>query len=235
MKRILGWLFALAVAAGFASLGLWQLRRGEAKEALIAAQAKVLSDRRIESLAVLSRDDDGTALAWAAGRGYFAVDTPVLLLDNQRRGDRVGVREFRVFVPNGGRNLLVDLGWQPLPADRTLPRVNRPVEGEIDLRGLLAPPPSAGLALGSDHVESGGNRWLLTRIDLAALRESLQTDLAPRVLRLDPAVPLGHVRDLEPLPNTLPPERHRGYAFQWFALAFATLAVAVVLTLRKPR
>ena len=38
--------------------------------------------------------------------------------------------------------------------------------------------------------------------------------VAPRVLRLDPRQPLGYARDLDVLPNTLPPERHLGYAVQ---------------------
>ena len=57
--------------------------------------------------------------------------------------------------------------------------------------------------------------------------------LAPRVLRLDPSLPLGHERDLEVLANTLPPEKHRGYAIQWFGLAFATLVVILLLWFRK--
>ena len=43
--------------------------------------------------------------------------------------------------------------------------------------------------------------------------------------------PLGFARDLDVLPNTLPPERHLGYAVQWFALALAVLVTALVLTL----
>jgi cytochrome oxidase assembly protein ShyY1 len=45
---------------------------------------------------------------------------------------------------------------------------------------------------------------------------------------------LGYARDLELLPNTLPPERHRGYALQWFGLAFATLVAALFVTFRPP-
>ena len=55
------------------------------------------------------------------------------------------------------------------------------------------------------------------------------------MLRLDPAVPLGHARDLELLSNTLPPEKHRGYAVQWFGLALATLVILIVLNLRRRR
>jgi cytochrome oxidase assembly protein ShyY1 len=40
-------------------------------------------------------------------------------------------------------------------------------------------------------------------------------------------------RDLDILPNTLTPERHLGYAVQWFGLALAVLVAAIILTLRN--
>ena len=54
------------------------------------------------------------------------------------------------------------------------------------------------------------------------------------MLKLDPTLPIGYARDLDILPNTLPPERHLGYAVQWFGLALTVLATALVLTFRKP-
>ena len=222
--------FACVLVAAFCALGRWQWQRGIGKQALIDAQARVLAERRAQPLASLSLQDD-TALAWTAGRGHFA-DLPLLLLDNQRRGDGVGVRVLRVFAPDGGRALLVDLGWLPLPADRTLPSPAVPA-GALVVDGLLGPPPSAGLHLGPDHVVAAGGTWLLTRVELAALARDLKLQLAPRVLRLDPALPIGHARDLEPLANTLPPERHRGYAVQWYALAFATVVATLLLLLRR--
>jgi len=73
----------------------------------------------------------------------------------------------------------------------------------------------------------------------------LSAGLAPRVLRLDPArqpsdagaMLIPATRDLDILPNTITPQRHLGYAVQWFALALAVLAIATLLTLRskKPR
>src|SRR5207342_566322 len=102
----------------------------------------------------------------------------------------------------------------------------------------LAPPTGAGLALGPASTPvtpvARQERWLLTRVDIAALSQSLKLPLAERVLRLDPALPMGYARDLELLPNTLPPERHRGYALQWFGLAFATFAAALFVSLRPP-
>ena len=63
----------------------------------------------------------------------------------------------------------------------------------------------------------------------------LPTGVAPRVLRLDPDLPMGYARDLEVLANTLTPERHLGYAVQWFALSAAVLVIALLLTLRARR
>ena len=73
-------------------------------------------------------------------------------------------------------------------------------------------------------------------MDAGNLASSLgEAKLPPRVLRLDPALPIGYARNLDVLPNTQPPSRHLGYAVQWFALAAAVLATAAVLTFRKPR
>jgi len=229
-SKLLLWLFALALIAGFVSLGRWQLHRAAEKQALLDQQAQLLADRSSKSLAELSRQSE-TRLAWVEGRGVFP-DLPALLLDNQRRGDAVGVHVYRVFQPNGGRELLVDLGWLQLPPNRALP-VLTPITGELAVSGLLTPPPASGIALGPAYVQSTAKQWLLTRIDLAALSQALHLDLAPRVLRLDPKLPIGYPRDLNLLTNTLPPERHLGYAIQWFGLAFATLVTALLLSFRR--
>lgn len=228
-RRILLLAFGLSLALGFSSLGRWQLGRGEEKEALIAAAEAA----RGEAPWPLSAADQAGGINHAAGTGRF-LDTPPLWLDNQRRGQRVGVRLYCAFQPHSGTPLLVDLGWLPLPADRSLPREACPT-GAARLEGLLAPPPSVGLKLGEGLASrEGGRRWLALRLEPAAVARAWRLPaLAPRVLRLDPALPLGHERDLEVLTNTLPPEKHRGYALQWFGLAFATVVAIALLWFRK--
>lgn len=195
---------------------------------MLAGVRAVLADRRPLPLAEAGR---GAGYAWAAGRGRFR-PAPVLLLDNQRRGQAVGVQVLGVFKPRSGAPLLVELGWLPVPPDRRLPRPALPT-GEVELAGLLTPPPAPGLALGADHLAQGSH-WLLTRVDIPALSKATGVALAPRVLRLDPALAnLGFARDLDVLPNTLPPERHRGYALQWFGLSATLLAITLFLFLRR--
>jgi cytochrome oxidase assembly protein ShyY1 len=231
---LFGWALALAAIALFANLGLWQGRRAVEKQAMLDAAAAVLGERRPRPLAAAGdlarlRDYD-----WAVGQGRFD-ERGALLLDNQQRNGRAGVRVYRIFVPVQGGPLLVDLGWLPLGGDRKLPAIARP-DGELSLRGLLAPPPSTGLALGPS-LGREGEAWLLTRVEPKAIAEAtgLSVPLAPRVLRLDPALELGYERDLELLANTLPPDKHRGYALQWFALALAVLVTALILTFRPRR
>lgn len=228
----MGWLLALVVIVLFTSLGFWQLRRAVEKQAMLDNAAHVLADRRPGPLASATDPDRAGGYDWAAGTGEFA-DSPQLLLDNQQRGGRVGVRVYRVFLPDQAGPLLVDLGWLALPGDRSLPTVERP-PGALRLQGLLAPPPSTGIALGSGLARDGDG-WLLTRVDVPAIGEAIGVPLAPRVLRLDPTTPLGYERDLDLLPNTLPPDQHRGYALQWFGLALAVLATALILTFKRPR
>lgn len=231
---VVGWAAAVVAIALFANLGLWQSRRAVEKQAMLDAAAQVMEGRERKPLAIAGDAQRSREYDWAAGRGHFDA-RDVLLLDNQQRNGRAGVRAYRIFVPEQGGPLLVDLGWLPLPGDRRLPAVPKP-EGEMELRGLLVAPPSTGLALGP-ALGRQGEGWLMTRVDLAAIaRETgLSVPLAPRVLRLDPTLPIGFERDLELLPNTLPPDQHRGYAVQWFALALAVLATALILTFRKRR
>ena len=229
-------LLALVGVALFAGLGAWQWSRARWKEDLLAAHAALLAGRVTQPLSLASDDARRGALDWSAGRGRF--DRRVLLLDNQQRGGRAGVRVYRVFQPDGEHDpLLVELGWLPWGVRREVPAVEA-MEGDVaEVRGLLAPPPSPGLALGSGVQSLGGGRWLLTRLDPVALAPQigLSVPLAPRVLKLDPALAIGYERDLDVMPNTLPPERHRGYAVQWFGLAATVATVYLVLALRAAR
>ena len=237
-----GWLLALAVIVAFASLGRWQLARMHQKQAKLDAAAHALDKRAPQPLLLASDPKRAGAYDWAAGRGSVAGAT--VWLDNQIHEGRPGVRMYCVLLPdNGVQALLVDAGWWPLDAQRDLPVFGCPAAQGMSVRGLLAPPPSSGLASGAPLAAAGPRRWLATRLDLPAIAQalSLSTGIAPRVLRLDPARDKGDAgvmlapgqRDLDILPNTLTPERHLGYAVQWFGLALAVFATALLLTFRK--
>lgn len=238
MPLWVGWMLALAVAALCASLGLWQLQRMHAKQAWLDASAQVLAQRSERPLALAADAARAREFDWAAGAGRFAA-LPAVLLDNQNRDGHAGVRAYRIFEPDAGPDaagtvpVLVELGWLPLPGDRRLPGVTAPDATHVS--GLLLPPPSPGLAAPAVDVQADGTLLVVAlQPDAVAAALGLPA-LAPRVLRLDPDLPLGYARDLDLLPNTLPPERHLGYAVQWFALALAVLVIAALLAWRTRR
>lgn len=233
-RLLAGWIVALAAASAFAGLGTWQAGRAVQKERMLAAADAVVRERRPQPLASAHAPAATSRYDWAEGRGRFS--GTVLWLDNQQRDGRVGVRGYAPFLPADGAPLLVDIGWAPIAPDRaTLPRVELP-RGEVGIRGLLAPPPSAGLAVG-EPMARHRDGWLMLRVEPGAISRALELPaaIAPRVLRLDPALPFGLPRDLRLLANTLPPEKHRGYALQWFGLSATVLVIALVLTFRRPR
>lgn len=242
---LFGWALAVMAMALFCSLGVWQLDRGKQKQAMLAQSQGVLAARKPLPLRAAADPARTAAYDWAQGEGRF-LDKPAVLLDNQTSEGRSGVRVYRVFQPSmfqpntsqpdaaATPPVLVELGWIPLPGDRTLPRIDS-FAATTQVAGLLAPPPSAGLAAAVVSPQADGS-LLATSLEHAVLSSALKLPtLAPRVLRLDPALKVGYLRDLNILPNTLPPERHLGYAVQWFGLALAVLITALVLTLRKRR
>ena len=235
------WLFAIAAFGLFVRLGAWQLERRHEKQAILDAVAVELADRTPDALAQRAMEplpsDAGKVAqqyAWVAGQGTF-LDRPAVLLDNQQRDGRVGVRAYRAFLPEGATTpVLVELGWRALPGDRAMPATPRP-EGSLRLEGLLLPPPSPGLAASAVAPQADGT-LLATGLRLQDIAAALDLPaLAPRVLRPDPALPLGYARDLDILPNTLPPEKHLGYAVQWFGLAAAVLVTTLLLAWRARR
>lgn len=233
-RIVLGWAAALLVAALFARLGFWQSGRAVEKQRMLDAVEVVLRTPTPGPLEAAGDPRHARDYAWARGRGRFT-GAP-LWLDNQQRDGRVGVRGYAPFRTTSGTLLLVDIGWAALAPDRRrLPSAPLPT-GDVDVRGLLAPPPSAGIAMGAPMARHDGG-WLMLRVEPDAIARELRlpAPLAPRVLRLDPALPFGLPRDLAMLANTLTPDKHRGYALQWFGLAATVLVIALVLTLRGLR
>ena len=189
---LVGWLLALVAMAAFASAGRWQLGRMHEKEAMLAAAAKALDQATPQPLLLASDRGRATAYDWALGQGRIANTT--LWLDNQQREGRSGVRMYCVLFPDDGvQPLLVDAGWWPLDGQRDLPRFGCPARDGQRVRGMLAPPPSIGLAPGDAVAAAGEGRWLAARLDMAAVARALRLPggLAPRVLRLDPVRELG--------------------------------------------
>ncbi len=233
--RLIPTLATLLVFPVLLSLGFWQLDRAEQKEASLAA----FDERgRLPALELnrVAPDPEGDLFRRAVAEGEPDAQRQ-FLLDNQIFRQEAG---YHVLTPVrlAGREeaVLVDRGWVSLGASRrSLPGV--PVDslpGRV--RGHLDHGPATGIRLGG--IADGENGWPLRvqYIDYDELSERLGYPLLPIVLRLDESLPGGFARNWRPEHRTgFGPERNRGYAFQWFALATALLVIYLVVNVQRIR
>lgn len=226
LRSLLFLLLALLVAAGLAALGMWQWGRAEQKEALLA---QIDAARAAAPVPFAEAGKDALGLRFRSVELTGEFDTRVVLLDNQLREGQAGVRAYVPFQINGDPHaVLVDRGWLPWPDRARPPPVPAELLGQTSLTGVLLDPPGAGLQLGI--VPASGWPLLTTQIDVADLQRRLGRPLLDYVLEDADAPRAASIRA-----GMLPPERHRGYAVQWFGLALAVLAIYSILTWRAWR
>jgi surfeit locus 1 family protein len=133
-----------------------------------------------------------------------------------------------------GRELvLVDRGWVPLGSSRSmLPDVTVDAT-ERSVLGRLDTLPVPGIRVGAAE-SPGDSRW--PRVLLFPQPEDLERVLgsrvASRIVLLDADLPDGYERAWRPSIG-FGPERHLGYALQWFALALTGVVAFIAMNLRR--
>jgi cytochrome oxidase assembly protein ShyY1 len=229
-------LLTVAAAALFVRLGVWQLHRADFKDSLLRRYVAAATAAPVP-FGQVAAAPPADAFPRVAVAGRYLADR-IYLLDNPRHDARGGVEAYVPLVlPDQQRLLLVDLGFLPGTGNDRTPQLPPLPQGEVRLHGLYLPPPGVGLELGGDALGRQAH-WPKTTIylDLAQVAQDLGRPLYPRVLALD-ADPSAiyqraHAFDF----SSMPPARHRAYAFQWFSFAVAVLAIFVILhRKRRPR
>lgn len=229
-------LLTVAAAALFVRLGVWQLDRAAYKESLMRryAAAAIAPPVPFGQVAAAPPAD---AFPRVAVDGRYLGDR-VYLVDNPHHNALGGVEVYApLALPGQPRLLLVDLGFIPGNGKDTTPRLPPLPQGALRLHGLYLPPPAVGLELGGDAL-AGQQHWPKTSIylDLGQVAKDLGRPLYPRVLALDADPAAGYQRAHAFDFSSMPPARHRAYAFQWFSFAAAVLVIFAILhRKRRPR
>jgi surfeit locus 1 family protein len=225
-------LLTAAALACFVALGWWQIGRAREKQAMIESFA-----RGTQTSVELTGDvtvDELTRYQHVRALGHYEPSRQVLLDNMPSKDGYPGYRVLTPFVREGSpRLLLVDRGWVPLGATRdALPSVTvgadrRAVSGRLDQL------PAPGLRVGEAGTP-GDARWprVLNFPRQADVEQVLGRPVESRILLLDPAAPDGFERVWRPAME-FGPERHLGYAIQWFALAIVAVVIFVALSLQR--
>lgn len=217
----------------FTWLGFWQLQRAADKEVLLAAFAGASQNEPIAFSAARRMPAD-SVYPHVRLRGHYDQQHDYVL-DDQVRDGRQGVIVFSPFTTaDDSFALLVNRGFIARDDYAKAPVIPALPEGEVELSGLYAPPPGSGLRLGGNALP-GQPTWpkLSIHIDTAEIGEDLGHPIDSRVILLDADPASGFMREWTP--QIIPPERHRGYAVQWFGFVVATLVIFVVLHWRRDK
>ena len=231
----------LLVALGIA-LGNWQTRRAEEKLAIAEriAQRAAAEPVVLGGGGVQQHDRVGmNALRGPARPGDFAyrrvrvtgqwVPRWALFLDNRPQGGRAGFYLAMPFkIAGSDQHVLVLRGWLPRdPREYTrLPEFATP-GGTVTIDGIATASAGQVMQLGTPGTVKPGAIVQNLALDEVARASGLQ--LAPFFVQQAGPAPAGEglVRDW-PAPSA-GVDKHRGYAFQWYALA-AMAALFFVMT-----
>jgi cytochrome oxidase assembly protein ShyY1 len=215
-------------------LGNWQERR--------AAQKTALQDKLAQGAQALPLVLDGVplaadAVAWrrVTVSGEFVRDWP-LYLDNRPYQGRAGFYLLMPFrIAGTGMHVLVARGWLPRDPQvrERLPAVATPA-GTVTVQGVARHDAGRVLELGSTAALAP--RAIVPNVDPLQLARDSGLTMQPFVLEQGAAAQPGGddaqlVRDW-PAPS-LGVEKHRGYAFQWYALAAMAVVFFVVNGFRR--
>ncbi len=217
---------ALAVIVLTVSLGNWQSRRAEEKLAL-GRELDAAARHAVLALPSVPVGAHGFEFSRVSARGEYST-RHTILLDNMVLRGVVG---YQVLTPlkiaGGDMHVLVNRGWVAAGARRdSLPQIQTPA-GMQTVEGIAVVPTSRILELDAKTEE--GMVW--ENLVLARYAKWSGLKLQPFVLQQTSDAADGLARVWQ-RPDT-GADRHRGYAFQWYALATMTLISYVAFSFKR--
>jgi surfeit locus 1 family protein len=218
----------LVMAIGIAA-GQWQTRRAAEKE----ATAVRLSERAAAPpLTIDARplSADQVEYRSVSVSGEFLPNWPVYL-DNRPYQGIAGLYVLMPFrIASSRMHVLIARGWVPRdPANRTrLPAIPTPA-GMITVQGMAKRNPGRLLQLGQQDALRPGA--ILQNLDVAGFAQASGLQMQPFLLEQSSPLPDGLKRDWPPPSTGI--DKHRGYAFQWFALTAMAFIFFVVTGFRR--
>ncbi|MFT5719640.1 MAG: cytochrome oxidase assembly protein ShyY1 [Oleiphilaceae bacterium] len=215
-------MFSLLVFSLLIKLAVWQLDRAAQKET------------RLEKIASYQQQDamSLSLIMQLEQRQEDLNDLPIdltgsfnnqqrFLLDNQVYNGRLGYRVVQLFEDaQSGMMVLVNLGWLQGSIDRAFIPQLKIIEGVVSFKGnvrILEPP----ILLEEQILKNEHWPQRIQSIEIDKISVLLQKPLVPFIVYIDNSEALGYIKNW--LPIVMPPEKHLGYAFQWFSLALAWL------------
>lgn len=209
--------FSLLFLPLLISLGLWQLDRAEEKQDLVKHLKQqqnlpgigfsVITEQAISHFHHRSVEISGKYLA----ERYW-------LLEGKIVKGRPGYHLLMPFKTDSNTVVLTNRGWVAADPDRNkLPNITTP-QGKQKITTRLRPTSDAIL---TDERDNPLHVWphRVLGVDFDVMQEQLELEIFPAVFTLEPDVRGALL--ISSYTFNMKAEKHRGYAIQWFTMAFA--------------
>ncbi len=207
-------------------LGFWQLSRATEKELIL----ELLNAENITQITQAIQLKTLPRYANIELKGQFS-NKPQLVLDNQINQ---GVRGYHIFTPfkleQSNFTIMVNRGWlsQKDYSEKSLV-IN---EEATSIKGKLNTSPKVGFQLGEIQLQDKDVQ-IITYYEDQKISEFLHQQLcqglncivSSNIIWLDSTVVGGFKRDWKPI--IMMPEKHIGYAVQWFLMVLVLIAIFI--------
>lgn len=221
----------LLVQTGLNELGFWQLSRAKEKQVRLEKLAKsdipILNNLKLIPASFLE----------SFGKVELEVELATrinLLVENKIQNGELGYHVMNIVKDiHSNKFVLVNRGWIDGKANRNeLPQVKLPpLDWSISARVY----PINQQVLSSDaELENHGKIARMPVMDVrmkSLLEKQFNLKLESYLLRLEKDVSGSY--DIEWEWVSMSPDKHLGYAFQWFALSFAFLIISLFVLIKK--
>lgn len=219
-------LFTLLLFPVLIRLGFWQLEREQEK---LMLQSLYESRQSAETVDLLSLDETNDLQYISVKlRGYYDNEHN-FLLDNKIFEGQAGFEVLTPFYTNEGLLVMINRGWIAQNEYREILPQLKEIPGEVELQGKVYVPLGEQFMLG---VEDQNSNWprVIQSLDIENMIATFNTETEhfSYSVRLDALQPGVYVRNW-PVISTLP-EKHRGYAIQWFTMATVLLLLYLFIS-----
>ncbi len=219
-------------------LGFWQLERAEEKRELIQQQRHqtqlppISLNNFTDAASENSSEGDSTLEKTLAHRrvqvsGTFSGDH-YWLLDNRIVQGKVGYEVIAPLTLDNGRSFLINRGWVAAPLSRDLlPKVEFP-QGVVTVQGHWKLLQKNSLIIEEEGVGELGKVWpkRIQQVNHQIMAKASNQALYPGIVQIEAADALALTTLWREV--NVQPQKHTGYAVQWFSMAAALLILLVI-------
>ncbi len=213
----------------FIGLGLWQLQRADEKAVINTKWELKRNQSPVSLLSVDSANAELLQYLPVQLSGHF-LSAKYFLLDNKIHRGQFGNEVLAVFkLKDSGKAVLVNRGWNVADPSRRQEPVIPELNGPVMITGHVYVSPGEPYLLADTALVPGWPKPIQA-IEMdklgAAVEQDMGVELFPHPVRIDSDSAAALTVDWQVV--NVSPEKHTGYAVQWFTMAAALFILFIL-------